>query len=148
MAAQHAVVWIDHRVARVIHLAAEEYRLVEIVPENAPRRLHQKRGIIGSGHAPTDNHYLDTVAAELVGVDRVLLTGPGIAKKELADRLRTHHPDVSRHVVAVDTVDHTSERQLVAHARRRFLALDRLDGLPTRPETLGPGPRGAVAPVG
>jgi hypothetical protein len=36
------------------------------------------------------------------------------------------------HVVAVDTVDHPSDRQLVEHARQRFATPDPLDGLPDR----------------
>ena len=141
MTSNHAVVWIDHHVARVVDLAGDGFRETSIEPETVARRIHQRRGIIGSGHAPTDPRYLDRVAGALHGVDRVLITGPGSAKGELVDRLRTHHPRVSAHVVAVDTLDHPSERQLVAHARRRFTALDRLDGLPGDFGALGSGRR-------
>ena len=94
--------------------------VVTVEPLVPTRKPHQKGGIIGSGHALTDASDLDEVAAALTGVGRVLLAGPGSATDGLADPSHSHDRAIGRHVVAVDTVDHPSDRQLVEHARQRF----------------------------
>ncbi|MBM3489009.1 MAG: hypothetical protein FJX68_00945 [Alphaproteobacteria bacterium] len=58
------------------------------------------------------------------------MVGPGTAKLALMRHLHGHAPAVERKVVAVETVDHPSDGQVVAYARKYFDAADRM-----RPQT-------------
>jgi stalled ribosome rescue protein Dom34 len=56
----------------------------------------------------------------------VLITGPGDAKNALVKQIDQHAPKLKKIIAGVETVDHPSDGQLVAHARHYFKAVDRM----------------------
>ena len=122
MAHYHAIVWIDHREARVFHFSADEADELVIHPDRPSRHLHHKANSIGSGHAAEDHAFLQRVAEAIADAGAVLITGPANEKTELIKHIRQHAPTLMEKVVAVETVDHPSDRQLLDHARRVFKA--------------------------
>jgi hypothetical protein len=50
----------------------------------------------------------------------VLITGPANAKTELVKHIERHVPTLSARIVGVETVDHPTDGELVAHARKYF----------------------------
>ncbi len=66
-------------------------------------------------------HFFHQVATQLTGATHVLLMGPGLGKEHFKSHLeKHHHHDLASKIVAVDTVDHPSDPQLIAHAREVF----------------------------
>lgn len=122
----HAIVWLDHRSARVIRFSRDDSVLSEMHSTTEERRLHRKSGVPGSGHAPDDHQFFDVVVEELAQVPAVLIVGPGTAKKAFELWLQHRHPDVSRRIVGVETLDHPTDGELLAHARKFFKRLDQL----------------------
>lgn len=122
----HAVVWLDHREARVFHFNAAEAERLVLHPDKPSRHLHHKSGAMGSGHAGADNDYLHAVAHAIADAGAVLVTGPGNAKTELVKHIQHHDPKIAKLIAGVETVDHPSDGQLVAHARRYFQIEDRM----------------------
>ena len=121
----HAVIWIDHREARVSHFNAEDVERLVLHPDHPTRHIHHKANSIGSGHASADHDYLHAVAESVADAGAVLITGPANAKTELVEHIRVHDPQLTKLVVGVETVDHPSDPQLVAHAKKYFMAADR-----------------------
>jgi uncharacterized protein YbcI len=62
------------------------------------------------------------VAAALADAGRILLTGPSSTKTELVKHIHRHDPRLIEHIAGVETVDHPTDGQLVAHARHYFAA--------------------------
>ena len=122
----HAVVWLDHHTARVIGFSRDHHEVMQLVAEHAARQTHRKRDVVGSGHAPPDRSFFASLADALEGVDEVLLTGPGVAKTEFDRYLARRRADVARHIVAIESVDHPTDGQLLAHARSVFKRIDQL----------------------
>ena len=60
------------------------------------------------------------------GATEILIVGPGHAKLELIKHIHSHDQGVSDKVIGVETVDHPSDAQLVAFARKYFVAKDRI----------------------
>ena len=118
----HAVVWIDHREARIFHFDRDGAETLVIHPDNPTKHIHHKANSIGSGHAPVDNDFMHKVAAALAGSEKVLITGPAQAKTQLVKHMHVHDPLLAKHIVGIETVDHPSDKQLVAHARDYFKA--------------------------
>jgi len=116
----HAVVWIDHREARVFHFNASDADTLVVHPDHPTKHLHHKANCIGSGHAAEDHDFFQRVAEAIADAGAVLITGPANAKTELLKHIQRHSPDLAARVAAVETVDHPSDRQLVDHARRYF----------------------------
>jgi stalled ribosome rescue protein Dom34 len=126
----HAVIWIDHREARVFHVSHTEVERLVLHPDHPTRHIHHKANSIGSGHAPADHEYLHAVAESIADAGAVLIAGPANAKTQLVEHIRLHDPRLAKAIAGVETVDHPSDAQLVAHARKYLAAADRM-----RPET-------------
>lgn len=121
----HAVIWIDHREARVFHFNADEVEKLVIHPDNRHVHLHHKANSIGSGHAGEDHKFLTAVTDAIGHAQEVLVVGPGAAKTELVKHIEKHAPSRSRSILGVETADHPTDGQIVAHARKYFLVADR-----------------------
>lgn len=122
----HAIVWLDHREARIISFSLGASSEIELHAQSDERRIHHKAGSIGSGHAPDDHHFFDEIAESLVGIHEVLIAGPGNAKTAFETYVGERHADLARRVVGVETLDHPTAAELLAHAKKSFTAIDQL----------------------
>jgi len=122
----HAVIWIDHHEARVFHCNATDVERLVLQPDHPTRHIHHKANSIGSGHVSADHDYLHAVAESIADAGAVLVTGPANAKTELVEHIRAHDPQLAKLIVGVETVDHPSDAQLVAHAKKYLVAVDRM----------------------
>jgi stalled ribosome rescue protein Dom34 len=122
----HAIVWIDHRDAKIFHFDAEDVDRVVVHTNATGRHLHHKANTTGSGHKGIDKEYFNRVTAALTHTGAILLTGPANAKIEFKHYLDEHHGDLAKRISAVETLDHPSDGALVALARRFFKADDRM----------------------
>jgi stalled ribosome rescue protein Dom34 len=120
----HSVVWIDHREARVFHFSADEVDRLVVRPDDPHVHIHHKANTTGSGHAPEDKAYYQAVAEAIGAAKAILITGPGVAKTALVKHIARHDPGLLDHIAAIETVDHPSDKALVAHARIYFKAED------------------------
>jgi hypothetical protein len=69
--------------------------------------------------------------AQAIGAStEILITGPAQAKEEFMAFLRSHEPRLATQVLGLEPLDHPSEPQILAFARRYFRAKDRLLGDP------------------
>src|ERR1700730_2854768 len=83
-------------------------------------KLDRERACRGGSRLPSGSRPIDADAGA------VLVTGPANAKTELIKHISQHDPVFMKRIVGVETVDHPSDRQLVAHARHYFKADDRM----------------------
>ena len=79
MAHYHAVIWIDHREARVFHFSPAEADRLVVLPHDPTRHIHHKANSIGSGHAAEDEDFYHRVAEEVADAGAILITGPANA---------------------------------------------------------------------
>lgn len=126
MSHYHAVVWIDHREARVFHFNPTEVDKLVLHPEHPTKHLHHKAMSIGSGNAAEDHNFLHAVAQSIADAGAVLITGPANAKNELVRHIEHHDPRLKKIIAGVETVDHPSDGQLVAYARKYLKVTDRM----------------------
>jgi stalled ribosome rescue protein Dom34 len=122
----HAVVWIDHHEAKIFHFNAMEADATKVRSSHPHQHIHHKANTRGSGHAPVDEGFLERVTQAVMQAGAVLITGPANAKKELAAHIARVHPDLSKRISGVETLDHPSDGELVALARKFFRADDRM----------------------
>lgn len=122
----HAIVWLDHREARIISFSLGASREIEVHAQTAERRIHRKAGSIGSGHAADDHHFFDEIAESLAGIHEVLIAGPGNAKTAFRTYIAERHAQLASRVVGVETLDHPTDAELLAHAKKSFAAIDQL----------------------
>ncbi len=121
----HAVIWIDHREARIFHFGPEDVERLVLHPDNPTRQVHLQANVIGNGHAAPDHDFLHAVAQAVADAGAVLITGPAQTKSDLLHHIQRHDPQLKKIIVGVEAVDHPSDGQLVAHAKKYFAAKDR-----------------------
>ena len=124
----HALVWIDHSQAKVFHLNGTESELKTIPSSHPHQHLHHKSNSRDDGHAAVDKEFLKKVSESLSTAGAILITGPSTAKTELVSYINHSHPEIAKHISGIETLDHPSDGQLVAHARKFFKADDRMHG--------------------
>jgi len=76
----HAIIWIDHREARVFHFSPTDVERLVVHPEHPTKHIHHKANCIGSGHAAEDHHYLQAVVESVADAGAVLITGAATQK--------------------------------------------------------------------
>jgi stalled ribosome rescue protein Dom34 len=131
MSHYHAVVWIDHAEAHVMHISPEDVESSVLRPKNAHQKLHHKRGndkggAVGSGRAPEDQEFYHSVVEALKGAQEILIVGPANAKLNLVKHIHSHDQAMIDKVIGVESADHPTDAQLVAYARKYFVAADRM----------------------
>ena len=122
----HAIVWIDHQQARVLRFGPQGVDLEIVLSSHRHEHLHHKANSIDSGKAPQDRTFLDHVGQSLSSTATILVTGPANAKRELVSHLAAHQPVTAGHVAAVEPLDHPTDGQLEAFARKYFHADERM----------------------
>jgi stalled ribosome rescue protein Dom34 len=120
----HAVIWIDHREARVFHFSPTDVERLVVHPEHPTKHIHHRANSIGSGHAAADHEYLQAVVESVADAGALLITGPANAKTELIKHIHQHDPKMMKVIAGVETVDHPSDGALVAYARKYFKTAD------------------------
>lgn len=121
----HAVVWIDHRQARVFHFNSEDADKVVIRPEHPVRDYHRKEKRTGH-HDREDQAFLEQVTKSIADAGAILVVGPGNEKNELIKHIEKAHPRMKGKIEGVELIDHPSDGELVAHARRFLKSADRM----------------------
>lgn len=122
----HALVWIDHHEAKIFQFNAAEVDRSRVRSHHPHQHIHHKANAGDSGHAPVDEEFLERVAQAIMHAGAILITGPANAKKELAAHIERVHPDLGKRVSGVETLDHPSDGELLALARKFFRADDRM----------------------
>jgi stalled ribosome rescue protein Dom34 len=120
----HAVVWLDHQEARIFFFDRNSDVEIDIATKNPDHNLHHKAGSPSGQRTPSDQHFFHDIVEALKPATEWLLVGPGSAKLELAKHIRSHDAQLADRIVGVETVDHPTDRQIVAHARAFFKKAD------------------------
>lgn len=120
----HVVVWLDHAEAHVIHFNRDESQ-TDIIKSATKPHLHVKAGGNG-GRSADDRAYLEQVVSSVKDAQEILITGPGTEKTVLYKFMLKQFPAVAEKVVSVESSDHPSDNQLLAYARKFFVASDRM----------------------
>lgn len=128
---RHVAVWIDHHEARIFHVDAAGLDEKTLHAPSRHVHKHPKGGGAAEPNHPNDAHrFFKAVAHELEDAERVLVVGPSTAKLQFVRYAVQHDPSLDPKIVAVETVDHPTDRQIVAYAKRCFAADDRMLGHP------------------
>lgn len=124
MALFHAVVWIDHHSAQVLQFDTEHVEAQKVKSHAHHTRQH-------GSQVRAEHEFYAEVCGALDGISEVLVTGSHQAMADFRHYVEKHRAAVVPQIVGYEAVDHPSEKQLVAMARKYFLKYDRMNGTPT-----------------
>lgn len=121
LAMNHMAVWMDGGEAKVFHVEAEHFDEAKV---NSPKHhihrhpKHEQSG--GHGHADDAVHFFRDVAHALAEATEILVVGPSVTKLQFSRYLHKNNPALEARIVGLETVDHPTDRQLVAYVRTYF----------------------------
>ena len=124
MAHFHAVVWIDHKQARVFHFNVEEADRT-LIHDHVVRDLHSRDKRTGK-RTEENKPFFEDVARTIADAGAILIVGPAQEKDFFAKFLAEKHPAIRTHVEGVEKADHPSDGELLDFARRTLNAADRM----------------------
>ena len=119
----HAVLKIDRRAAKIVHFDREQSH-VETLLEKVAHTPQHHSGV------RTAHEFLGAVCDALAGIPEVLVVGSHQAQADFRRFVDKHRPALNTRIVAWQTVNHPTEAQLVALARRYFASHEREAGSP------------------
>ncbi len=125
--------WVDRRKAVIVHITEKGQDIQKI--ESGIRRHVSYQGESNTkspyssqyqqGDNQLDNkfaehlkHYYDEIISHIRMADAIFIFGPGEAKEELEKRLE--HEGLKAQILAVETADKMTDRQIAAKVRDRF----------------------------
>ena len=120
----HAVVWIDHQSAQVLQFDAEHVQAQKV-------KAHSHHTAQHGSSVRTGHEFFGEVCDALAGITEVLVVGPKTGIADFEHYIGKHRTAVTKQVVGYEVVDHPTDKQLVALARKYFLKYDRMNGVPT-----------------
>jgi stalled ribosome rescue protein Dom34 len=121
MTNRQTVVWLDHKKAKIFSLDGTIARTVEATPPGEDEYRPNKATASGRRGDHRHERYYRRVMEALRDTGSLMLCGPATAKLEFSRYLQSHSRDLSRRVLDLETMDHPSDRQLLARARQFFL---------------------------
>lgn len=118
----HAVVYLDHHHAEVLHFDAHQVHAARIEPHD--RRAH--------GHDERADHALFEAVCQAVQDTReVLVTGSHPVIGQLRHYVQAHRPQLAPRFADYRPAAELSQGQMLALARQFFITYDRMAGVPT-----------------
>lgn len=117
---RHVAVWIDHQEARIFHVDAESFDEKTVHAPTRHLHKHPKGATAEHNHPDDAHHFFKAVAHELEGAERVLIVGPSTAKLQFLRYAAKQDHGLEPRIVGIETVDHPTDRQLVAYAKHYF----------------------------
>src|SRR6478672_5150259 len=122
----HAVIWIDHKEARVFHVHPDTTDEKTILAPQHHLHRHPKGRCEAIEHPDDARRFFSEVAQTLGGVDAILITGPSLAKLEFFKYVHEHARPLESKVVGIESADHPTDGEIVARAKSYFKASDRM----------------------
>jgi stalled ribosome rescue protein Dom34 len=117
---RHTVLWIDHQEARIFGVEAGKLDESTIHAPHLHLHRHPKGAPAEHNHPEDLHHFFRDVARALDGAEQILIVGPSTAKVEFFRFVHRQDPALEPNVVGIETVDHPTDGQLVAYAKRYF----------------------------
>jgi len=121
----HVAVWIDQREAQVFCITTDNFDEETV---RVPQHMHRKHPKLSQGakeHPDDAKHFFHELSRSLDGAEKILLVGPATAKLDFVRYVHENEHAIEPHIVGVETVDHPTNGQLVAYAKKYF-------GMPVR----------------
>ena len=115
-------VWMDGTEARIFHVTSEGFDEMTLHSPSHRVHRHPKDQLTRTHNHPDDHQkFFRDVAAALGDAQQILIVGPAITKVQFLRYLHKNHVALEARVIGVETVDHPTDRQIVAYVRQHLL---------------------------
>lgn len=124
MTFSRAIISIDHH-----HALIQQFHGEKVQRQAVNEHAHNTRQHASA--VRTEHEFFGQVCDAMAGIAEILVAGSHMAVVDFRHYVEKHHPALMPNIAGWETVDHLTNGQLVAMARKFFLRHDSLSG--TRP---------------
>lgn len=118
---KHAIAWIDQTEARIFEVASDTVAQSLVTSPGPHVHRHPDEADLRIRNHPDDEHrYFRDVARALAAHGQVLLVGPAQTKLHFFRFVQQHDHALAAKIVGIESADHPTDAQLVAHLRTYF----------------------------
>jgi stalled ribosome rescue protein Dom34 len=118
---KHAVVWIDQKEARVFEVDADKVDESIVTAPGVHIHRHPKdQEVRVRNHPDDERRFFQEVVRTLEGHAQILLVGPSKTKLHFFRFVQQFAHALERRIVGIESADHPTDAQLVAHLRHYF----------------------------
>ena len=118
----HAVAFVDHQSAHVFQFDSEDVLESKVQKQEHYTRQH--------GSNVRDEHeFFGEVCDAIEGIAEVLVVGGHKGLGDFRHYVEKHRPLTAKHVVEYQIVDHPTDNELVALARKYFVKYHQMTGV-------------------
>jgi stalled ribosome rescue protein Dom34 len=121
MGITHAVVWVDHQSAQILQFDSQHLQASRI-------RAHTHHTAQHGSVVRSQHEFFGEVCNAVEDVGEVLVVGSHTAIADFRHYVEKHRPQTAARIAAYEVVDHPTEKQLLALARKYFLKHDQMTG--------------------
>ncbi len=112
------VVWMDSKNAKIFHIEGEKITSSRAIRHD---HKHHKQNKNDAKEKDSPKYFTDVAEQLNENTDAVLLVGPGVTKIHFVTYLDKHHrKELARRIIGTESMDHPSDAQVVAYARKYF----------------------------
>lgn len=111
-------IWVDRAHAKVFKFAPEGLTHEAITPSNP--QAHHSHTADQMEHQKEEKAFFKELAPKLTGASEILILGPGLAKHHFQTYLMEQYPLIAAKIRGCETVDHPTDHQVEALARKFF----------------------------
>ena len=121
MSLYHAVAFVDHQSAQVLQFSSEH-----VVKHALHQHLHFTRQ--HDSGVRSEHEFFGEVCDGLEGIAEVLVVGGHKGLADFRHYVDKHRPLTAKHIVEYNVVDHPTENELIALARKLFEKHNQMGG--------------------
>lgn len=122
------VIWMDSKEGKVFDLTPEGTKARHIHTHGHKNKPQPYGDHNGEHHRANEGLYKD-IAESVKDAKEIILMGPADAKLHFKAYLEKHYAhSLAKKIVAVETVDHPTDNQILANARKFFKTYDLFQG--------------------
>ena len=111
------VIWVDREHAKLFQFSQEKMERKNLQARHTDHHTHRQDSLDDKQH---EHSFFSDLSSQISEAAKVLILGPGVAKHHFQNYLIEHQPGLAKKVVGCETVDHPTDPEIAAYAKRFF----------------------------
>ena len=111
------VIWIDREHAKLFQFSEEKMERKNLEARHTDHHTHRLDQLDVKRQ---EHEFYSEIATHFPESERILIVGPGVAKHHYQTFLTEHFPALAKKVAGCETLDHPTDPQIAALARKFF----------------------------
>src|SRR3989344_6662252 len=116
------ILWIDREHAKIFEFSEAGMEQKKLQAHRHDHHLHPRDN---QRHQTEEVHFFPQIVEQIKDATDLVIVGPGVARYHFQTYLAEHSPSIARKILACESADHPTDKQMIALAKQFFPELDK-----------------------